>query len=150
SAQSSDVRLDALAAIPGGPGQLPSSRFEFLREQLRPDRPIAARSTAADALARSKLTKSQLLALCGAVATAGPVEVERLLDALQQPTGGPAGLALVAALKSSARGSWRAQTLRPRLAKYSPPVQKQAEELYAALNADEAQQRAKLEGLLTE
>jgi putative heme-binding domain-containing protein len=38
--------------------------------------------------------------------------------------------------------------LKPRLAKYGPAVQKQAEELYAALNADAAGQKAKLEELL--
>jgi putative membrane-bound dehydrogenase-like protein len=148
--QPSEARLDALAAIPGGPDQLPPVRFDLLREQLRPDRPVAVRGTAADVLARARLTKQQLLALCDAVTAAGPVEVERLLDAFQQSTDDAVGLTLVAVLKGSGRGSLRAATLRPRLAKYGPAVQKQAEDLYAALNADEAQQRAKLESLLTE
>jgi putative membrane-bound dehydrogenase-like protein len=150
SAISKAVRLDALAAIPGGPGQLLAPRFEFLRELLRPDLPTTSRGAAADVLSRSKLTKQQLLTLCDAVTEAGPVEADRLLDAFQQSTDETVGLSLVTALKASGRGSLRAATLRPRLAKFGPAVQKQAEELYAALNADEALQRAKLEALLTE
>jgi putative membrane-bound dehydrogenase-like protein len=145
-----EIRLDALAAIPGGPGSLSAPHFDFLREQLRPERPVSARSAAADILARSKLKKPQLLAVCDAVTASGPVEVERLLDTFQQSTDEAVGLSLVAALKASGRGGLRAATLRPRLAKFGPAVQKQAEELYAALNADNAQQRARLESLLSE
>jgi putative membrane-bound dehydrogenase-like protein len=144
-----EVRLDALAAIPGGPANMPPPLFDFLRGQLQPDRSVAARTTAADVLSKSKLTKPQLLALCEAVQTAGPLEAERLLDAFAQSADEAVGIALVSALKSSNHGGLRVAALRPRLAKFGPPVQKQAEELYAVLNADETQQRAKLEKLLT-
>src|SRR5205823_2266685 len=59
------------------------------------------------------------------------------------------GQELVAALKSSsARSSLRAERLKPLLAKYPSSVQASAQELYAALEADNAQQYAKLEQLL--
>jgi putative membrane-bound dehydrogenase-like protein len=144
-----EVRLDALAAIPGGPVSLSPQLFDFLRDQLRPERSVAVRTTAADVLSKSKLTQPQLLALCEAVQTAGPLEAERLLDAFAQSTDGAVGTALVSALKSSNRGGLRVAALRPRLAKFGQSVQEQAEELYTVLNADEAQQRAKLEKLLT-
>jgi putative membrane-bound dehydrogenase-like protein len=144
-----EVRLDALAAISGGPANLASPVFDFLRGQLRPDRPVAARTTTADVLSKAKLGKDQLLSLCESVKTAGPLEVERLLDAFGQSTDEAVGLALVAALRTSNHGGLRVAALRPRLAKFGPAVQKQAEELYAALNADEAQQRAKLESLVS-
>jgi putative heme-binding domain-containing protein len=59
------------------------------------------------------------------------------------------GERLIAALKESpARSNLRAEAIKARLTKYGPNVQKQAEELYAALNADLAKQQAKLEELL--
>ena len=50
--------------------------------------------------------------------------------------------------ESSALSSLRADTLKPHLAKYGPPVQTAAEALYARLNADAAKQKAKLDELL--
>jgi putative membrane-bound dehydrogenase-like protein len=144
------VRLDALASVSNGLADVPPRRFEFLRDQLRPDRSVAARTTAADVLSKAKLSKEQLLSLCDAVKAAGPLEVERLLDACAQSTDEAVGSALISALKASQRGSLRIAALRSRLAKFGPAVQKQTEELYAALNADEAQQKAKLEVLLGE
>ncbi len=144
-----EIRLDALAGLPGGPANLSAALFDFLCAQLRPDRSVSARTTAADVLSKSQLTKSQLLTLCDAVQAAGPLEVERLMDAFVLSSDDAVGSALVAALKASNRGGLRTAALRPRLAKFGPAVQKQAEELYAVLNADEAQQKAKLEKLLT-
>src|SRR5262249_21140971 len=52
------------------------------------------------------------------------------------------------ALKAPAvRSSLREDTLKPRLAKFGPKVQKEAEALYAALKADNAKQAAKLDTL---
>ncbi|HEY1377003.1 MAG TPA: PVC-type heme-binding CxxCH protein [Gemmataceae bacterium] len=145
-----EVRLDALAAVPGGPSAVPSSLFEFLRDQLRPDRTVAVRTTAADVVSRAKFNRTQLLALCESIRAAGPLEVERLLDAFAQSKDEGVGTALVTALKASAaRGGLRVASLRPRLAAFPPPVQRQADDLYAALDADQAQQKAKLEKLLT-
>ena len=50
---------------------------------------------------------------------------------------------------SSARAALRAETIKPRLAKYNAKVQKQAKALYAALDADAAEQKIRLEKLLT-
>ncbi|HMC90069.1 MAG TPA: hypothetical protein VKI17_11005, partial [Gemmataceae bacterium] len=56
---------------------------------------------------------------------------------------------LLASLKTApARFSLRVETLKPRLAKYGAAVQKEAEELYAALDVDASKQRARLEQLL--
>jgi putative membrane-bound dehydrogenase-like protein len=145
-----EVRLDALAAMPGGPSPVRPALFEFLGDQLRPQNTIAVRTTAADVISRSNLNRDQLLKLCEAIKAAGPLEVERLLDTFGQSTDESVGAALIAALNAStARGGLRVAALRPRLTKFGPAVQKQAEQLYASLNADEAQQKAKLEKLLT-
>jgi putative heme-binding domain-containing protein len=72
-----------------------------------------------------------------------------VLEAFAQSGNETVGRGLVAALKASpARSGLREDAVRPRLAKYGAVVQKDAEELYALLNADAAGQKAKLEELL--
>ncbi len=144
-----NVRLTALAAVPGGLAQVDAPIFAFLRAQLEADQPAAHRSAAADVLARAKLSSDQLLALTEALKTIGPMEVDRLLEAFAQSTDEAVGRHLLAALKASpARSSLRVEMIKPRLTKYSAAVRHQAEELYALLNADSAKQRARLEQLL--
>ncbi len=151
------ARVSALAAIPGGVGQIDPSLFAFLRSRLNAEQPVAVRAAAADVLAKARLDSEQLLALVETIKNAGPLEVERLLDAFASSSdrrdAGPTekvGLGLVTALKeSAARSSLRVETLKPRLAKFSPAVQRQAEELYTLLEVDSAKQKARLEQLLS-
>ena len=143
------VRLAALAAVPNGLSRVEPAVFAFLCSQLAADQPAAARSVAADVLARAKLTSDQLLALTESLVSTGPMETDRLLEAFVQSTDAAVGERLLAALKASpARSGLRADMIKPRLAKYSPAVRRQAEDLYAALNADSAKQQARLEELL--
>jgi putative membrane-bound dehydrogenase-like protein len=144
-----DVRLNALAAVGGGLAGVDPPLFAFLRAQLGPDQPVATRNLAADVLARAKLDSGQLTALTESVKTAGPMEVDRLLEAFGQSADEGVGRKLVAALKgSAARSGLRVETLKPLLAKFGAPVRKQAEELYASLDVDAARQKARLEELL--
>jgi putative heme-binding domain-containing protein len=144
-----DVRLAALAAVPGGLGEVPPPLFAFLREHLDREQLVAVRGLAAEVLAHAKLGREQLLALAQALKDVSPMEVDRLLEALARTTDEAVGLAAVAALKASPlRTSLRAEAIKPRLAKFSPKVRQEAEGLYAALDADAAGQRAKLEKLL--
>ncbi len=143
------VRLNALAAVPGGLAKVEPPAFAFLRAQLEPEQPVADRGTAAEVLSHAKLSTEQLVQLTESLKTVGPTEMDRLLEAFVQSTDEGVGQRLVAALKASAaRSSLRVSMVKPRLAKYGAPVQKQAEELYAALDADLAKQRARLEQLL--
>jgi putative heme-binding domain-containing protein len=144
------LRLDALAAVPGGLTQPDQKLFLFLLSQLDRDQAVAIRTTAADVLARARLTRDHLSRLADAIRAAGPVEVDRLLTAFEQSTDEAIGLKLVKVLaESPALSSLRVDALKAHLAKYSPAVQKQAEALYARLNADAARQKAQLEQLLT-
>jgi putative heme-binding domain-containing protein len=149
SPRPADVRLTALAAVPGGLAELNKPLFTFLQARLDGEQPVAVRALAVDVLARAKLTGPQLLALTGSLKTTGPMEVEHLLEAFAQSTDDEVGLKLIAALKESqARSNLRVAALKHHLAKYSPKVQKQAEKLYAELNADEAKMKAQLDKLL--
>ncbi len=144
------MRVSALAAVPGGLTKMDPALFDFLRSHLDAEQPVAVRTAAAEVLAKAKLDAEQLLALAETLKSVGPMEMDRMLDAFVSTTEENVGLALVSALKAtSARSSLRVETLKPRLAKYGPVVQRQAEELYAALDVDAAKQRAQLEQLLS-
>jgi putative membrane-bound dehydrogenase-like protein len=143
------VRLGAAAAVPGGLLKVEPALFTFLTAHLGADEPVTVRSLAADVLSRARLTTEQLLALCDSLKTAGPMEVNRLLEAFVQSADDTVGLKLLAALDDAAvRPGLRADQLRPRLAKYGPKVKERAEKLYAALDVDAAKQKARLEELL--
>jgi putative membrane-bound dehydrogenase-like protein len=143
------VRVGALAAVPGGLTKVSPELFAYSRSRLDAEQPVAIRTTAADVLARAKLDADQLVALSETLKTAGPIELDRLLDAYVQSTEDRVGHSLIAALQaSSARSNLRVETLKPRLVKYGPSVQRRAEALYAALNLDAAKQTARLEELL--
>jgi putative membrane-bound dehydrogenase-like protein len=151
------VRVSALAAVPGGLSHIDPSLFAFLRSHLDAEQPVAVRAAVVEALSRAKLDADQLLGLAETIKSAGPLEVDRLLDAFassgDRPGNSPTdniGLALVTALKdSSARSSLRVETLKPRLAKFPPAVQRRAEELYSLLEVDAAKQKERLEQLFS-
>ncbi len=144
------VRVSALAAVPGGLTKIEPALFEFLRSHLDAEQPVAVRTAAAEVLVKAKLDPEQRLELAETLKSVGPLELDRLLDAFASSTQEDVGLALVSALKaSSARSSLRVETLKSRLTKFPPTVQRQAEQLYAALDVDAAKQKAQLEQLLS-
>jgi putative membrane-bound dehydrogenase-like protein len=143
------VRLSALAAVPAGLTDVEPSLFTLLRAQLTPDEPVTSRALAAEVFEHAKLNSDQLLALAEALKTVGPMEIDRLLEAFAQSADENVGRHLLAALKvSPARAAVRLETLKPRLAKFGSSVQKQAEELFASVDADTGKQKARLEQLL--
>ena len=145
-----DVRLTALAALPDGLAPVDAALFTLLRESIKGDQPVALRGLAADVLARGKLDAGQLIVLADALPATGPMELDRLLDAFAKTTDERVGQKLLEALQApSARAGLRVESLKPRLAKYSPTVQKQAQQLYESLNADLGKQQARLEEMLT-
>ena len=146
---SADLRLAALAAIPGGLVGPDENLFTFLISQLDRERAVTSRTTAADVLARAKLTGAQLIQLTLALRTVGPLELDRLLAAFEQSSDESLGLKLIEVLiNSPAVSSLRADSVKAHLAKYGPEVQKNAEGLYLKLNVDAAKQKAKLEQLM--
>jgi len=144
-----NIRLNALAAIPGGLAEVTPAIFDFLRENLSPEQDVLLRSSAADVLARSKLTQQQLAALTEVFQSAGPLEADRLLPAFKESADEAVGLKLVAALKKSpVLTALRIDAVKASLAKFPTPVQARAEELYQMINVDAAKQKEKLESLL--
>jgi putative membrane-bound dehydrogenase-like protein len=144
--QPTDLRLKALAALPDGPALTDAALFAFVVEHLKAEQPAGVRGLAAEVLSRAKLSPEQLMALTDALKTTGPMELDRLLEAFTQSTDDQVGRRLVEALQEPpVRGGVRVEALKPRLAKYGTAVHKEAELLYAALNADLGKQKAHLE-----
>jgi putative membrane-bound dehydrogenase-like protein len=144
-----EVRLAALAAVPLGLLEPDDALFDFLVSRLDREQPVAVRGAAAEALSRAKLSGDRMVKLAQALPTAGPMEVTRLLDVYTRSTEDRVGRALLAALNEpSVRAGLHVEVVKPHLEKYGPEVKKEAEKLYAALNAGKAKQSARLEQLL--
>jgi putative membrane-bound dehydrogenase-like protein len=141
------VRLAALAAVPNGALQLDDGLLGFLIARFERNQSSSMRASAVDVLTRAALTSDQLVQLAAALKTAGPVELPRLLYAFKG-VNEMVGLALVASLDCpEVRPMIRTEMIKPTLDKHSANVQKAAAKLFAALDAQNAQQRSKLESL---
>jgi putative membrane-bound dehydrogenase-like protein len=143
------LRLNALAAVPGGLTHVSQPNFDFLRKNLNTDLPVATRSAAAEVLSKAKLTNGQLLALTDSFQSIGPLEADRLLAAFEGCADPAVGQKLVAALKTSpVLTSLHVDSIHTRIAKQPAAVQKKAEELYALINVDLAKQRQRIQDML--
>ena len=147
--RSDDVRLLALASLPGGPATLSAEQFRFAASRLDGERTVMVRGLAANILSKAKLSTAQLAELTDAFRVAGPMELDRVLDAYAAGSTDEVGGKFLTALGAApARGSLRVDSVRTRLAKFSPGVRKSAEKLYAELDADLAAQKASLDKML--
>ncbi len=109
-----ELRLSALAAVPGGLVKPDQSLFAFLLAKLPRTETVSNRTTAADVLAGAKLGPEQLTKLAELLRLAGPVEVDRLLAAFEQSSDETLGLNVLSALASSpALSSLRTTRSRP-------------------------------------
>lgn len=147
AARPGELRLAALAAVPGGLAEVDEPTWYLLRDGLKQS--VAARAAAADAIAAANLSPQQLSDLLQHVGAAGPLEVDKLLTAYEKRPEEALGQALVATMKKSpSLTSLRIDLIKTHLAKFSPAVHKAAEELYALINADIATQSQRLEEML--
>ena len=149
SIQDDELRVNALAAVPGELDGLDPDLFELLQAALGPAATVNTRTGAAGVLGRSRLTRDQLLELAESVRTAGPLVLSPLLGAYRNGGDEDLGLRLMAAVRDS-RGlnGLRADVMNQTLAKFPPPVQRQGAQLLASLEMDPVEQLARLEDLL--
>ncbi len=144
-----DVRLNALAAVPGGVTGMSAEVFALVVAGLEPSQPSTIRSAAATVVERAELDAAQRQALIPSLETSGPLDLPRLLHAFAVEGEEGAGLAMVAALgRSKGRSSVRADALRPVLARYPPSVQQAGDALLASSRVEAAGQLRQLESLL--
>jgi putative membrane-bound dehydrogenase-like protein len=144
-----DLRLEALAAVPGGLPQVDSQTFAFLRAHLDTELPVPTRAAAAGVLSSARLASSQLEELTASLKSAGPLEIDRLLSAYENCADEKIGLKLLAALKSSPTlSALRVDSVAGRIKHQPASVQAQAEQLYRLINVDIAKQRQQIADLL--
>jgi len=147
---SPQARLSAVAALPGNATGIDGNLFGFVLSQGAPNYPVNTRLLASEAVNRVKLSDEQFKAIIEAIKSAGPLELDRFLNAFEKTTDQTIGLALIEALKNAkAVKSLSPDSLRKHVAKYPDEVKKQAEELIASLNPDASKQKAHLEELLS-
>ncbi len=145
-----DLRLQSLWAVRGRVKDINAEQFEFVAGQVDGSLPIKTRATAVEVLATARLNSEQLKLLAGLLKTVSPLDINRLLAAFGQSRDEQVGLAVVESLKlSPARSALALESLKPQLAKYPAPVQQRADELYALLDAETAEQRAELQNALS-
>ncbi len=144
-----DIRIGALAAVPGGLTAVDQDLFALLRRGLDPAQPPSIRSDAAGLVEKGRFDRPQLLALALELASAGPLELPRLLRAFDHSGDEAIGLAVTTALgTATSRSSVRADVLRPILANYPETVRRQGDTLLASLGADAATEARRLDALL--
>lgn len=143
------VRTAALAAVAAELAAVSPEQFELILDGLSNDATVVTRSAAAEAAAKAPLDAAQRRQLCQAVATVGPLELNRLLEAFAGARDEALGVELIAALKQSpALASLRLDLLRQTLAEYGPDVQRGVAELESLVNVDIQAQRNRIEELL--
>jgi putative membrane-bound dehydrogenase-like protein len=145
AAEKRETKLFALALVPGGLKKVSPAQFTALLQAIDHEQPAALRGLAADILSKSRLSPPQLIELAAKLPSAGPLELDRLLSAYAQSADEQAGLALIESLRGSdVRSAVTVEAIKQRLVKYSPKVHAEAEKLYALIDAEHAQQAARL------
>ncbi len=128
---------------------MPKLQATLLLSQFTAQTSASDTFTAADVLARHKHSIETLEAMTKTVEAAGPLELPLLLTAFDQTTDPKIGAALLDALtKSKALAALRPDALRAHLKQFPKEIQAKAEPLYAKLNPDAAQQKARLDELV--
>ncbi|MGE3311575.1 MAG: PVC-type heme-binding CxxCH protein [Limisphaerales bacterium] len=144
------LRREALAALPPG-SSLDATEFAILLEALSPARPPGERLSAATAIQRLQLNDGQRLRLVPALATAGPVELPRLIAAFGSAEGADLGRRFVAALRDSkALRSLRTEDIKPAVASFPREIQAAALEILSTAQTDASLNRERLDALLAE
>jgi putative membrane-bound dehydrogenase-like protein len=145
-----DLRLESLAAVPGGLKEVSPELFTFVRTNLARSRPIPIRAAAGAVVARARLTPEQLSDLTETVSQVGPLELPKLLSAFEKSHDEALGLKLVATLQEAKQSGVRPDQVRPLLTNFPATVQQQGIELLRQLDADADKQRAHLEEMMAQ
>jgi putative membrane-bound dehydrogenase-like protein len=144
-----EVRVAALAATSKSSPEITEPLFEMLLGSLSADNGVTLRAAAVDAISQARLSPRQLDRLCDALESAGPLELNRLLEAFRDTRDQELALKLLSSLKeASALAALRIDILRETVANAGPAVQQGLVELESLVNIDAAAQRKRIEDLL--
>jgi putative heme-binding domain-containing protein len=144
-----ELRIAALGSVSQLSQELRESHFELLLGGLSAESPVAVRSAAADALSQARLNANQLDRLRGALKTAGPLELNRLIAPFRHAKDDEVAVKMLSSLKeASSLAALRMDLVREALADRGPAVQEALVELESLVNVDAAAQRKRIEELL--
>ncbi|MBL9137929.1 MAG: c-type cytochrome [Verrucomicrobiales bacterium] len=150
SPEFAQTRLEALSALPAG-SAIDPDEFAVLSNALDPARPPGEKLSAANALGRLKLDAAALRSILPAVASAGPIELPKLIAAYSGQSDEALGNDLLQSLKASkVLRSLRPDDLKPHVAKFPESIRNQADVLLASLQSDASQDRVRLDLMLAE
>jgi hypothetical protein len=134
-----EVRLAALASLNVEINPLDQDLFAFLLDQVPSERSFGRRSIAARVLSRAALTDKQLLALAAALATTGPMELDRVLTAFEKSHDDQLGLRIAGALmRSPSARALRPERLEALFSQFSSHVAETAKPLFAAVTVSKS------------
>lgn len=144
-----ELRLAAMAAIPGGLKSPSPKQWQLVRQAIDRQQPPAMRGSASEVISKSQLTVEQLIELATLLPQVGPLEMDRVLAAFAQSGEESVGRALLTALsQEEVRTTLTVDSVKQRLTRYGPTIQAEAQKLYALIHADHAQQSQRLEATL--
>lgn len=145
-----ETRMLIFGVTPGTP-EFAAEDFTLAVKLVVNSQPGNTRAAAAEALARAKLSASQLADLAGAFKTANPLELPKLVGVFDKSKDEKVGLALVNALRDpKVRPTIRTEVVKPILDKYPLAVKTEAEKLYGELAEARKGETARLEKLLAD
>ena len=141
-------RLEVIAASPGLLSGAPPAVFDFVLQQLFPERPVALREASIRALASSSLDRERKLALISIIRHCGPLEVNRLFRIFEKESDEKICAQLLDSLSSSSgRDGLRPENLAQWLKKKKPAVRKKGATLLGELQGNTPQQKEHLSAL---
>ncbi len=147
-----DQRLRAVAAVPGGVGEIDDALFTMLTTHVNPSGAVITRSAAVRALTGATLSSDQKQRLLIPLRSCGPMELGRLLPLYGVGAGNAdeaLGLALIQTLRTAKAGvSLRTDQVRSATGSFPPAVQDAANMWLASLNQKASTQAAHLDDLL--
>jgi putative membrane-bound dehydrogenase-like protein len=148
--QSSDSRrIQAMAALPAG-AIFEESLTDLLLHNLGEHASVSTRSAAVEVLIKAKLSVAQQTSVAAAIPSVGPLELSRLLSVFDSATDENVGRRLIAGLQQSpVLPSLRVDSVKLRMLKFPPIVQKEAEPLYAEINAEAGRQQQRLDEVVS-
>jgi putative heme-binding domain-containing protein len=147
-ARSAELRVETVAAAAPRLAKMDVALFRFLLGCMDKDKAPLLRLSAAEAVGKSPLDNGQLSQLAALIASAGPLEIPRLIPVFERSKDASVGKKLLVALeKAPGFQSLTADTLRKVVKGYPDDVRAQAEQIARKLEVDTAQMKEKLDSL---
>jgi putative membrane-bound dehydrogenase-like protein len=146
--KSAEVRVEAVRAAAPRLAKLEGALFRFLLSCMEKDKAPLLRLSAAEAVGKSPLDDAQLNQLTPVVASAGPLEMPRLIGVYERSRSATVAKKLLGVLQSAPGfPSLSAETLRKVLSGYPEEIRQQAAPAVKALEVDTAAMKEKLDSM---